>query len=221
MCQLKWNSVLCTESNMEVRKEVVNKFVNQVNVDRGWATWTYLLWVENSCQYLQDTGDSVINFILVDSNVRLTSVFLIFMWTEFYFATYWIYAVYLTFPSFRLFCLNISSTKGCIYFNFPWKIYFLSHILSANGRYILLLSFQPSSLTTKATTVTNAIKAANLKADTYFGSNARSSTATSFECSTTNYMDGGCPNIYQHPGYTLDVTKCGRSECYILANIWQ
>ena len=63
---------------------------------------------------------------------------------------------------------------------------------------------------TKAADLTTAIKAIDLQSDNYFGTNARASAATSFECSESKFTDGGCPNIYGHTAeYTLDGTKCG------------
>ena len=67
MCQLKWNSGLCLESNLLTRKTAVDKFVNQVNIDQSYNAETYLLWMENSCQI--DVADSVITIMLVNKLV--------------------------------------------------------------------------------------------------------------------------------------------------------
>ena len=82
------------------------------------------------------------------------------------------------------------------------------HFVVGNFRRLFFL--QVSSLGTKAADLTTAIQAVDLQSDNYFGTNARASAATTFECSESKFTDGGCPNIYGHTAkYTLDGTKCG------------
>jgi hypothetical protein len=60
---------LCTETSLTVRKTAVDKFIKQINVDMGFGSSAYLLWVENSCQY--ENAESIMILMLVDSSVSL------------------------------------------------------------------------------------------------------------------------------------------------------